>query len=241
MTGPDTCPPDHKHGLTLTCTTNHGCRCEDCTTALRDYLFWRRHMIAAGHTGRLNSIVPATGTRRRIQALMTLGWSQAALAAHLGCRQQLLSDALQGDNVRRTTRDRIATAYEPLSVRRPPADTTGQRMSVNRTIALATRRGWAGPFDWDDIDNDPTPATALAAEDDIDDVDVVAVELALGGSRVHLTTEERRLAVVQLHGRHHSDQQIAVLLGCSDKTIIRDRNHLGLPAAVGQDRRPIAA
>lgn len=238
MTG-DVCPPDHKHGENLTCTTKHACTCPDCRTAHRDYSFWHRHMVASGRTDLINSLVPATGTRRRIEALMSLGWSQSALSAHLGHSQGRISTWLQVATVRRSTHVLVAAAYEPLSVQRPTADTKAQRMSVNRTLALAKRRGYAGPFDWDDIDTDFGPRLSLVA--DVDVVDELAVQFALDGHQVKLTRKERHLAVTALNGRNYNDVEVAAMLRVSTKTIERDREDLGLPANRGTYEERFAA
>ena len=147
------CPPDHNHGETLTCTTSHGCTCSDCRTAHREYSYWRRHMIEAGRADVLNSRVDPTGARRRIQALMCLGWSQVQIATHAGTTQTVISAHLYNRWITRNGHDRIATVYELLSARIPATDTTSQRMSVHRTRALARRNGWAPPLAWDDIDD----------------------------------------------------------------------------------------
>lgn len=223
------CPPDHKHAETLTCVTAHRCTCEDCRAAKRDYNFWRIHMIAAGRADVIDRLVPATGTRRRIQALMTVGWSQSALSHHIGHRQTRISEWLRADTVRGSTHHRVAAVYEELSDTIPDTTTTRQRMSVNRTRALAARNGWARPIDWDDIDNDPAPPTAEPARDAVDDV---AVLLATEGQQVCLNPSERRQVVGRLHARGYNDTDIARFAMCTTRQVLRIRAELGLLANV---------
>ena len=220
------CPPDHRHGATTTCATRHRCRCNDCKAARRDYMYWHRHMTAAGRVGVFNRLVDATGTRRRIQALMCLGWSQSELHRRSGIHQEVFSEHLYSATVTSKSRDRVAALYEDLSHLIPPTDTMSQRISVNRTRALAQRRGWAPPLAWDDIDNDPEPAAA----DNKAEVDHVAVDLALAGKHVRLTPAERRACVAILHAKHYSDGLIAETIGCASKTVERIRGELSLAA-----------
>ncbi|QTV79452.1 helix-turn-helix domain-containing protein [Microbacterium sp. NIBRBAC000506063] len=150
------CPAEHRHGDTLTCATAHGCTCPDCKGAHREYSFYRRHMLAAGRAHVFDSLIDATAARRRVQALMCLGWSQSEISRRTGIRQARLSAVLYQPTIKTSTHQRIARAYDDLCLSTPPADTKGQRMSVHRTQALAARRGWVPPLAWDDIDNDPT-------------------------------------------------------------------------------------
>lgn len=63
------------------------------------------------------------------------------------------------------------------------------------------------------------------------DVDEVAVERrAAGDHTVALTRAERLLAVQHLHAAGMNDQQIADRLGYAARTVLRDRQHLDLPA-----------
>ena len=61
-------------------------------------------------------------------------------------------------------------------------------------------------------------------------VDEINVELAMAGESVTLTVAERRECVRRLHRLRYSDRAIAERLGCCDKTVLRARKHLGLPA-----------
>lgn len=100
--------------------------------------------------------VPRVGTVRRIQALMTIGWSCKAMAEHLtnGQDERWLHNKLnqQGRWVRRSTHDEVARLYRDLSTRPGPSE-------IARTRARL--RGLAGPLDWDDIDHDAEPERDL--------------------------------------------------------------------------------
>lgn len=178
----------------------------------------------------------ATGTRRRIEALGCLGWTHAAIARHCGISDRRVSYVAHSDRVTARLARIIARAYEELWDTAPVPRTNGEQEQVRRTLERAARLGWAPPLAWDDIDNDPSPHDPERS----DDVDVIAVELAVrGGARVQLTRTERHEAVRQLHARHLPDGTIAQMLGVAEKTIYLDRKHLELPPAVGADRLPL--
>lgn len=220
------CPDDHAHAATLNCFIGHRCRCPECVTGQREYAYYRRHMIAAGRGHVFNSLLDARGARRRIQALMCLGWSQSEIARRAGMRQARLSAHLHLPHVKRSSYERVCRIYDELSHLIPPTDTTPQRMSVNRTRALARRNGWAPPMAWDDIDHDEHPAEAPKTKE----ADPVAVDLAISGHQVRLTPADRRACVQLLHEQRWSDGRIAERIHCDVKTVERIRHELHLPA-----------
>lgn len=237
------CPPDHKHGENLTCYTSHACRCDDCLNAHAEHQFWRRHMIVAGRTDVFDRLVPSAGVQRRVQALMRIGYSQSRLALMLGTSQTTVSAWMVRDQVRTSTHEAVAALYERLQDRPATATTKPERMSVHRTLALAARRGYARPIDWDDIDADDAPhfPDHESAKRDQFDVDDVAVQLAVDGVRVDLTVAERREVVRILNQAGHDDHMIAEHARCSVRQVLRIRGALGLPAAVGPDGERVAS
>lgn len=101
--------------------------------------------------------VPATGTIRRIQALMAAGHSLNAIKAAASIQHATASLLVNAaaTTIRRNVADRVDRAYIQLA----PTRGTSVR-SLNR----ATREGWHDPLWWDDWDriDDPAfdPATA---------------------------------------------------------------------------------
>jgi hypothetical protein len=94
-------------------------------------------------------VVDATGTRRRLQALMRMGWTTAELAARGGWNTpEAVQMIARRDMVNHANRDRVARLYDALAMIPGPSSLTAQR---------AARAGWAPPLAWDDIDNDPEP------------------------------------------------------------------------------------
>lgn len=224
MTDPFVCPEDHRHGESTTCY-KHGCRCADCRAAHRDYQYWRANMHRRGRLDLIDSVVDARGVHRRLQALATLGWSFKDVADRLGIQKAAVRHYLNRDRVLFSVHGRVERVYDELADTLPPANTKGQRISVSRTIARAKRNGWARPIDWDDIDLDEAPPVGEEVL-----VDELAVQLAVAGHQVKLSTQERHLAVIELNGRRYNDQEIAEMLRVDARTILRDRKLLDLPA-----------
>jgi len=104
--------------------------------------------------------VGATGTRRRAEALITLGFSTARIAHEAGLTSRTVSDLTRGCLLRVSTRTamRMTGAYDRLWDRDPlvcGVRTQDVRLSVQR----ASEQGWAPPMAWDE----------LGGEHDIDD------------------------------------------------------------------------
>lgn len=221
-----TCPADHQHAAndTLTCYAQHRCRCAECSDLARAYDSWRNHMNATGQP----LMVDATGTRRRLQALMALGWSLPAIAERLGDRGPNVRRLLSVERLTRRFADRIATVYDALCMTRPAGHDRTSNAAIARTRIFAARRGWLPPLAWDDIDTDPEPVQP--GSEDVVDVDDIAIELACKGRPVRLTPAERRACVAILHEKRYSDPLIAETIRCNPKTVGRIREELHLPA-----------
>lgn len=168
-------------------------------------------------------LTPSTGTTRRLQALVAIGYSETALAERLGMNVGNLSPLVIGkrDVVLSDTAARVAALYNELSL----TPLIGKRADQAR--ALARRRGWVPPLAWDDIDNDTRPSQAEGNETIIDEI---AVDLAAEGGRVTLTPVERRAVVARLHALRMSDTMIAARLNASAATVRKIRLELELAA-----------
>lgn len=210
----------------------HGCRCEDAREANRLY----RKRLRENRS--LPRLVDATGTRRRIQALMVLGWPLSALTARLGLARTnySLKRILDQQHVRRTTAERVAALYDELWGCPGPS---GQV----REAALAS--GYCSALAWDDetIDNPAVrpvlTGTRVRSRDDLDEV--VVDRLAIGRYLPDQATIAEREAVVALLAVRQgaTDSEIAVRTGISERTVLRIRGRLttGVPAAVPAHNR----
>lgn len=169
------------------------------------------------------AMISAHGAKRRIQALIALGWRFGDIAEWLDCHQSELSTLIHPSNLTISGRRHrlIAEMYRDRCMSVPEVPSA---WSVSR----AARESWVTPLAWDDIDRDATPpaAPAAAGKGIVDDI---AVELALSGRKVKLRRADREEVVRIAHARRWSDQRIARVTGIVDKTVFRIRQDLGLP------------
>lgn len=133
-------PHDPRHG------TNRGyivgCRDECCTAAHRRYMKLYR-------MGRRPRLVDPTGTVRRVQALLAIGWTCADLGRRCGRGDEWARMVARSNAVTTETAALVKAAYDDLSMRIP----RGQRHEQTRR--WYANKGYAPPLAWDDdtIDN----------------------------------------------------------------------------------------
>lgn len=124
----------------------------------------RRNRISATSEARILAVQPAprrvdgTGTRRRLQALIAVGWSGASLAARMGWSTSNLWTLILGDGlVAARTAAKVAGVYDELWNQAGPSA---------RARNLAAKRGWVPPLAWDDIDDaDAAPLDVVRRSD----------------------------------------------------------------------------
>lgn len=107
------------------------------------------------------AIVDATGTRRRLQALVAIGWAQAQLARRLGMTPANLSAIMRRAQVLAATARKVQVLYGELSMSLPPDETPHQRASSSRARGYAEARRWPPPLAWDDDAIDDPAAKAV--------------------------------------------------------------------------------
>lgn len=187
--------------------------------------------------------VDPTGSSRRLQALTVQGWSIGQVAAHTGLDRQRLDAAINGRPIVAATAAAVRDAYDRLWNQAPPETNHRERIAASRARRRAVINGWAPPLAWDDetID-DPAaqPAHQLSDPELRAGADEAAIERRLTGERVKLTRAERWITIRRLHSQGMNDGQIARQLGYPDRTILRDRQTLGLPANVDAGRGRVA-
>lgn len=177
-------------------------------------------LLAAGAS------IPSRGTHRRLQALVARGWSQSKLADRLGVDRGNFGVMMQRARVSVTLHRQVEALFDDLWNKQPPRTAWRDSIAYSRTIRYARERRWLPPLAWDDIDNDAEPPL----QDNGDSIDEIAVELAIQGEHVRLRPAERRECVLRLHRERWSDRRIAEQIGCTDKTVFRIREELGLEA-----------
>lgn len=170
------------------------------------------------------ALIDATGTRRRLQALVAIGWSQSKLAAHLGMTPSSFGKTLRRDRVTVATRDAVADLYERLWNVAPPQTCGRDKVACSRARRHAAESGWLPPLAWDDDDLDKTEVTVTQLSYDGDTaLDEIAIDEAMRGRRVALTRDERAEAMRRLNAAGLSARLIAERLGTTSRTVVRKR------------------
>jgi Homeodomain-like domain len=157
-------------------------------------------------------------------------WPTELLADQLGRRPNSLQRSMTGRSVTARTADNVASLYQRLWNARPPRATGEQRAAADAAQAHATAQGWLPPLAWDDIDTDPTPSELTSGLPRWNDIDEIAVELALAGDHIaydDLTPVEQQEVVRRLSARGASIRDIAAQLGTTKRTVSRRRASLG--------------
>lgn len=85
--------------------------------------------------------IDSAGTRRRIEALQVVGWSQQEVATRLGISRQAVAQMKRAALVTVANAVRVRDVYDELCMK-PGTD--------RRTRRWATRMGYAPPLAWDD-------------------------------------------------------------------------------------------
>lgn len=151
-----------------------------------------------------SGIVDATGTTRRLQALVAMGHTQSELAAALGREVGNLSPIVIGHRhtVTEGTRDAVRVLFDALWDQHP------EGWIHDRARRLAARRGWRSPLAWDDIDTDPTPAATEMTQSKGEQV-IEDLEWLLDGGesvdQIAVTLGRSFEAIAKLAQRHGRD------------------------------------
>ena len=186
--------------------------CPPCKKAAADY---KRKRRAHQYLSRRDTVkVDATGSRRRLQALMRIGWTQTELAARLGVSWQEIYRIRQQVLLLPATAQKVAALYDELSMLPGPSKLTAQR---------SARKGWPPPlaFDDDTID-DPTVGPAVRTPG-APVIDEIAVERAMRGYPTHLRDTERAEVVRRLTAQDMTAPEIARRLGIAPRSVTRIR------------------
>ena len=110
--------------------------------------------------------VDATGTVRRLRALVAIGWSQNQLADRIGWTPTNFSTLIAGTRtqVAHQTATRVRALYEHLWDQHPPEAGRGRQDPAARARRYAAQRGWGPPLSWDDDTIDDPAAEPYPSE-----------------------------------------------------------------------------
>jgi hypothetical protein len=136
-----------------------GCRKDCCRSAIYAYnRKWNSDIAIGGEEAK--RLVDATGTKRRIQALMVMGWLAGEIATACGwSSEQAVTNLLTRDKVNRATDERVRFVYRKLwkcwlngDLRHLVGEDVGTCRRA-RSIAQAEAKGFVPGGAWDDIDD----------------------------------------------------------------------------------------
>jgi hypothetical protein len=169
----------------------------------------RRYRVAFNYlTGGQRMLIDATGTRRRVRALVRIGWPTSELAARLGVSFQNVYDYTIRDKVRRSTAAKVAALYDELSMLPGPSSSASIR---------ARSKGWPPPLAWDDDEiDDPAARPAHNAHGEVE-------------GRPRDVELENRVLVLTRAGL--SAAEIALRLGTNKRRVTRIRSRARREAA----------
>lgn len=191
-----------------------GCRDECCARAHNRYMKLYR-------MGRQPRLIDATGTRRRLQALMALGHTAATIDEAAGKGKNWSHMLARKPRVRSSNAAVVAAIYERLCMVVPDHD------HAPRLRTLASQRGYLPPLAWDDIDDPnerPRPSRAV----DFTIPDPVVVERILGGDfKVPATRPDRVEVVRRWAAAGRSLSELARVTGWKPERYYRVRDHTG--------------
>lgn len=146
-------PDDPRHGTNagyLAHMRSERRACEDCRRAHVRYEKRRKHDTHRG-TPRL---IDPTGTQRRIQALVALGWTYGKIGERLGISSGgVYRMIVRYGVVRRDIAERAAAVYDEMSMTLPPTRTRQEKRDASYARTVARKHGWAPPLAWDNIDD----------------------------------------------------------------------------------------
>ncbi|AYN57459.1 helix-turn-helix DNA binding protein [Arthrobacter phage Constance] len=166
--------------------------------------------------------IDSTGARRRIQALVAIGWSQSRLAKQLGMDQGNMSIFMAGEQCTVKRALAVRDVYNRNWNQPQEGHDWRSRIAANRARNYAKARGWVPPLAWDDdtID-DPAAQPDLGIKQKLRDTIADDVEF--------------------LHGTGANREEIAERLGASTwDTVERQLHRIGrgdLVALVKTDTR----
>jgi hypothetical protein len=170
--------------------------------------------------------ITSTGTRRRLEALIAIGWPPPALAADLDWGPSHLRRTMTARTVPIATGAAVRDLYDRLWHVPPPNRTPSEQKAVAAARRLAQTNRWSGPLAWDDIDHDPAPifVQAVVNSSTQSDIDEVAIVRALAGDvRVRLSHAEQTEAIRRATHHGQSIHRIADALALSPRTVSRHR------------------
>lgn len=167
-----------------------------------------------------NAVVSTVGSRRRLQALATIGWTRRALAARVGSSEDRFNKVMQESTTSAATAFIVRDLYDELWNRGPSEKEVAPAAAL-RTRNMAARNGWHGPLAWDDDTIDyPQALPRTDAERPAATEGRNVADRWLHGEAVVLGVEDRRQVVQHLmEWTNNTPEEIAERLEISLDTL----------------------
>lgn len=167
--------------------------------------------------------IPSTGAHRRVQALVTRGWSLSKIAGRLDMQIANFWKVMSSDRIGADLHLRIAALYDELWNQTPPHESWHDAAAYTRTLNYAKKKGYLPPLAWDDIDTDPEPERDVVkqgratAEEILDDV----AFLLEGGESAEQVAAivGRKFGTLAKLAERHGRRDIANVFGSLDRRV----------------------
>jgi hypothetical protein len=165
-----------------------------------------------------SALTGSTGTRRRLQALVATGWSQARLARELGLTGANFGAMMRRDQVTAGTARAVSELYDRLWNQLPPEQDQRTRIAASRARRYAAARGWAPPLAWDDdVIDDPRGRPAESWK------------RAARRASADLAEDAGELIGLQGYSRQNAAARLGVSIGALDQAFRRMRSSEAAP------------
>lgn len=194
---------------------NGGCRCDPCSAAATRGRKVRR-LVTRDQADPLT--VSAVGSRRRLHALMTVGWSLPRMEREAGVKRwTFIRIHKEGERVHRDTAELISQLYDELWNTEPSTETKAELHGVSYSKAIAKRNGYAPPMAWDDDTIDDPAAEPRLDVAGVQSIDWVLIDRVIAGhaSATELSDAEKIAAGYSMARKGVLSSQIASALRTS--------------------------
>lgn len=165
-------------------------------------------------TGDHRRKTPGVGARRRIQALVALGFPRHDLAARLRRSPAVLNDLPEDGLITRRLWFEISALYDELSM-------TASAPDPDVRDWARIEMGWAPPLAWDDDEIDD-PRARPHQPKSVLGVDDVAIKRCLDGDRsIELAPDEVQVVLALSERQKWPRRRLAAVLGTSEEAAAR--------------------
>ncbi|MEU8101687.1 hypothetical protein [Streptomyces rubiginosohelvolus] len=164
--------------------------------------------------------IDPTGTRRRVQALAVLGFSQKFIADRLGVENTNFGRAVLADRVTARVARAVASQYDLLWNKRPE-DFGVKQWVADRTRRMADGHGWVLPLGWDDdtIDDPAAVPQFDAPAPGFTEGDDVVARFLLGESVVLDRAAQREVIAHLMEWSNETPEEIGARLGMTGTAV----------------------